>query len=82
MALKLKDYMEAPSIAGGISASALTIGFLAAFISGLLACTWMIKIVKRGKLIYFAYYCFIIGVTAIIISLVWSQFPKKELLFW
>jgi undecaprenyl-diphosphatase len=68
--LKIKDYFEAPAIAGGISAGALIIGFLAAFISGLLACTWMIKIVKHGKLIYFAYYCFIIGISSIVISLI------------
>ena len=43
----------------------LMVGFIAAFISGLLACSWMIKIVKRGKLIYFAIYCLIIGLIAI-----------------
>lgn len=43
----------------------LTVGFFAAFISGLLACTWMLKIVKRGKLIWFAVYCLIIGATAV-----------------
>lgn len=43
----------------------LLIGFLAAFISGLLACSWMIKIVKRGNLIYFAIYCLVIGLIAI-----------------
>ena len=43
----------------------LVIGFLSAFISGLIACSWMIKIVKRGKLIYFAVYCLVIGVIAI-----------------
>jgi len=43
----------------------LLIGFVAAFVSGLLACSWMIKIVKRGKLIYFAIYCLIVGVIAI-----------------
>jgi undecaprenyl-diphosphatase len=67
--LKVKDYFETPSIAGGISSFALIVGFLAAFISGLLACTWMIRIVKSGKLIYFAYYCFAIGIISIIISL-------------
>ncbi len=51
--------------AGGISAIVLIAGFLAAFISGLLACKWMIVIVKRGKLIYFAIYCFIIGLSAV-----------------
>ncbi len=44
----------------------LIVGFLAAFISGLFACKWMIKIVRKGKLIYFAIYCLIIGVIAII----------------
>jgi undecaprenyl-diphosphatase len=68
--LKVKDYFEAPSLAGGISTSTLIIGFLAAFISGLLACTWMIQIVKRGKLIYFAYYCFAVGIISIVISLI------------
>ena len=48
-----------------IGAIPLLVGFLAAFLSGLLACSWMIKIVKRGKLIYFAVYCLVIGVIAI-----------------
>lgn len=43
----------------------LIVGFLAAFFAGWAACTWMINIVKRGKLIYFAIYCFIIGGIAI-----------------
>ena len=63
--LELKDYWEAPAVAGQISALTLSLGFLAAFLSGLLACQWMISIVKRGKLIYFAIYCFIIGGIAI-----------------
>ena len=49
-----------------IEALPLIIGFLAAFLSGLLACSLMIKIVKRGKLIYFAAYCLIIGFFAIL----------------
>ncbi len=43
----------------------LLIGFAGAFISGLLACSWMIKIVKKGKLYYFAIYCAIVGLIAI-----------------
>lgn len=43
----------------------MSIGFLAAFISGLFACNWMITLVKRSKLTYFSIYCFIIGVIAI-----------------
>ena len=51
-----------------IGAVPLLIGFFAAFISGLLACKWMIGIVKKGKLIYFAIYCFIIGLIAIFVG--------------
>ncbi|MCK5101412.1 MAG: undecaprenyl-diphosphate phosphatase [Cyclobacteriaceae bacterium] len=68
--LKLNDYSENPTLSSGIGPHALIIGFLAAFLSGLLACTWMIKIVKRGKLIYFAYYCFFIGLISIVIGLI------------
>ncbi|MGQ1910776.1 undecaprenyl-diphosphate phosphatase [Marinifilum sp. RC60d5] len=50
---------------GSLETTPLIVGFLAAFLSGLLACSWMIKLVKKGKLIYFAIYCLIIGVFAI-----------------
>jgi len=39
----------------------LLIGFIFAFITGLAACKWMIKLVKNSQLKYFAYYCFAIG---------------------
>lgn len=39
----------------------LSIGFIFAFFTGLLACKWMIQLVKNSKLKYFAYYCFLIG---------------------
>jgi len=62
-----KDILDGGmSAEGGIGVSALIIGFIAAFISGLLACKWMIGIVKKGKLVYFAVYCFVIGAAAII----------------
>lgn len=47
----------------------LIAGFLAAFFSGLLACNWMISLVKKGKLIYFALYCAIIGFSGLIYSI-------------
>ncbi len=49
----------------GLGAMVLLTGFVAAFLSGLLACRWMIEIVKKGKLIYFAMYCAIVGALAI-----------------
>ncbi len=36
----------------------LLVGFLCAFVTGLIACVWMIKLVKSSKLSYFSYYCF------------------------
>jgi undecaprenyl-diphosphatase len=47
----------------------ILIGFISAFISGLLACKWMISIVKRSKLSYFSIYCAIIGSVAIVYAL-------------
>ena len=51
-----------------VDAMPLLIGFIAALLSGVLACTWMIAIVKRSKLSYFAAYCLVVGLTATIIS--------------
>jgi undecaprenyl-diphosphatase len=47
-------------------AASLVVGFLAAFLSGALACKWMINLVKRGKLIYFAVYCALAGILVLI----------------
>ena len=49
--------------------TSLSIGFVAAFISGLFACTWMIALVKKSKLTYFAIYCVVVGMSAIIFSM-------------
>ncbi len=43
----------------------LLAGFIAAFIAGFAACTWMIQLVRKSKLSYFAIYCFIVGLIAI-----------------
>ena len=50
---------------GDIGTLPLIVGFVAAFASGCFACKWMINIVKRGKLIYFAAYCAVAGLVAI-----------------
>ena len=44
----------------------LIFGFIFAFITGILACKWMIKLVKNSKLKYFSIYCFIVGTLSII----------------
>lgn len=53
----------------GIDAFPMLVGFIAAFVSGCLACKWMINIVKKGKLVYFGIYCAIAGAVTIICSL-------------
>ncbi len=60
-----KDIMDGAFTQTDIAIAPLSAGFFTAFIVGLFACTWMINIVKRSKLKYFAYYCFVVGFVAI-----------------
>ena len=53
-----------------ISLLALIVGFFSAFLSGCLACKWMLNLVKKGKLVYFAIYCAIAGAVTLIFSLI------------
>jgi len=53
----------------GVGFAPIAAGFIAAFIAGFIACKWMISLVKRGKLIWFALYCFIIGAISILSTL-------------
>lgn len=64
-----KDILGGDLTTEGGNVSVLIIGFLAAFIAGLIACTWMIKLVKKSKLSWFAIYCLIVGLIAIGFSL-------------
>ena len=60
-----KDLMDGALTTQTGNVSVLVIGFVAAFVAGLVACTWMIKLVKKSKLSWFAIYCLIVGVMAI-----------------
>lgn len=62
--LEMKDMAE-QGFSSTLSPSVMLAGFLAAFLSGLLACNLMLRLVKQGKIIYFAAYCAIIGLIAI-----------------
>ncbi|MCX4292474.1 MAG: undecaprenyl-diphosphate phosphatase [Prevotella sp.] len=53
---------------GGIDTLPLVVGFVAAFLSGCVACRWMIDIVKKGKLVYFGIYCAIAGTATVLFS--------------
>ncbi|MCB0480954.1 MAG: undecaprenyl-diphosphate phosphatase [Flavobacteriales bacterium] len=67
MAKDLMD-MDTSVAASETEIMPLVVGFIAAFVTGLAACTWMIQLVKKSRLVYFAVYCFVIGVVAIIIA--------------
>ena len=67
--LDVLKLVKGEDIAGDIPTLSLVVGFVAAFLSGCLACKWMINIVKKGKLIYFAIYCAIVGLITIACTL-------------
>lgn len=66
------NLLEAVKMPAGESmpAAVLLAGFVAAFVTGTFACKWMIKLVNRGKLIWFAVYCVVVGTASIIMSFV------------
>lgn len=65
----IKDLIGGELFIETIDITSLILGFIAAFISGLIACTWMIKLVRQSKLTYFSIYCMVVGLIAIFISL-------------
>jgi len=70
--LKLKEIIVIDVSITQLSPLSMVIGFVSAMVFGILACRWMIEIVKRGKLIYFAIYCFVVGISTIIVQWVMS----------
>ena len=64
--LDIIKMLNGENIVGDIPMTSLIVGFLAAFVSGSLACKWMINIVKKGKLIYFAIYCVVAALFCLI----------------
>jgi len=65
-----KDVLSGDLSAESTNFTTLGLGFVAAFICGLIACTWMISLVKKSKLRYFSVYCVIVGLIAIIVSFI------------
>lgn len=70
-ALNIKDMIEmgVTEAMAGITPITLIVGFVSAFITGCLACKLMINLVKKGKMIYFAIYCAIVGCATLIYTL-------------
>ncbi len=63
-----KDLLSGEMAHSRIGFLPLAVGFLMAFLTGVLACVWMIKLVKNSKLAYFSVYCFVIAAIAIAAS--------------
>lgn len=61
-----KDIISGDLETSSISLTELLVGFSAAFVVGIVACKWMIKIVQNAKLKFFAYYCFAVGFVGLI----------------
>lgn len=58
-------FVESAASIGGLS---LTLGFIAAFISGLFACKVMIALVKKASLKWFALYCAVAALLVLFLS--------------
>lgn len=63
-----KDILDGGFSLGESSSLPYVAGFFAALITGIFACKWMINIVKNSQLKYFAYYCFLVGLIAIMFT--------------
>lgn len=59
------EYLAEHGAEATVPVASLVVGFLAAFVSGCFACKWMISLVKRCNLVYFAVYCAIVGIVAL-----------------
>lgn len=62
----LKDLAGTNPDNNDVGVTALVIGFIAAFVTGYIACRWMVDLVKKGKLIYFGVYCFLVGALSVV----------------
>ncbi len=65
--LDLKKYLGDADVANdSIGLLPMLIGFLASFVIGCIACKWMIELIKKGKLVWFAVYCLLMGIICIV----------------
>jgi undecaprenyl-diphosphatase len=64
-----KEFIDGNVVFSSAETIPVAAGFGAAFVTGLIACTWMIALVKKAKLKYFALYCFLVGLIAVLFSL-------------
>lgn len=64
--LDVKDILATPAAEMAVSPAALAVGFVASFVVGCAACKWMLELVKKGRLLWFAVYCVAVGLLCIL----------------
>ena len=65
-----KDILDGGLAFNADKTMSLAVGFIAAFVTGLFACNWMIALVKKAQLKHFAYYCFVVGTASLVYTLI------------
>jgi len=68
-----KDAIDGDFSSQKLNALPLIVGFVAALMTGYVACTWMINLVKKSQLTYFSVYCVIVGLIAIFSTLIMNS---------
>lgn len=63
-----KDILDGALTSDFVNSMPLVVGFTGAFVAGLIACQWMISLVRKAQLRYFSYYCFVVGFVAIAVA--------------
>lgn len=64
-----KDILDGALTSDFVNSMPLVVGFTGAFVAGLIACQWMISLVRKAQLRYFSYYCFVVGFVAIAVAI-------------
>lgn len=68
--MQIRDLSAQSAGTDAVAFAPLLTGFVAAFLSGLFACSWMIRLVKQGKIVYFSIYCLVVGLAAILTGVI------------
>lgn len=58
------EVFKSDAMGVAVGGAQITAGFISAFITGTISCKWMVSLVSRGKLIWFALYCVVVGVAS------------------
>lgn len=66
MLLDIKDMVTEPAAGASVAALPMVVGFVSAFVVGCAACSWMLSLVKKGKLVWFSLYCVAMGIVCLL----------------